>query len=286
LEIAWAGSTCLEGSNPSLSASAPRRLARRSGSARRSGYVRAVRRPVIGLCAAVENVSYRVWSDAAVMLPRAYVERVSEAGGLAILLPPDDALAEAPDEVLELLDALVLAGGSDVDPMTYGAAPHPSVQETDPGRDRFELALAHRALERDLPLLGVCRGMQMLNVAAGGTLIQHIPDLLSSDRHRREPGVFAEHEVRLDPGSLASRAVGAERTTVWSHHHQAVDELGAGVVASGWSVEDDLVEAIELPGRRFALGVLWHPEVDGASRVVAALVDEARTRRGAAAPAG
>jgi putative glutamine amidotransferase len=245
-----------------------------------------VRRPVIGLCAAVENVSYRVWSDAAVMLPRAYAERVSEAGGLAILLPPDDALAEGPDELLDLLDALVLAGGSDIDPMTYGAAPHPTVHETDPARDRFELALAHRALERDLPLLGICRGMQMLNVSAGGTLLPHIPDLLGSDRHRREPGVFSEHEVRLDPASLATRAAAADRTTVCSHHHQAADELGEGVVASGWSADDELVEAIELPGRRFALGVLWHPEVDGGSRVVAALVDEARARRGAVAPAG
>ncbi len=242
-------------------------------------------RPRIGLCASVEDVNYRVWNEAAVMLPRAHTDAVARAGGLALLLPPDDALAERPDEVLDVLDGLLLAGGSDVDPLTYGAPPHPSVTETDPARDRFELALTHRALEQALPVLGICRGMELLTVATGGTLVPHLPDVVGSDRHREEPGVFGEHEVRLGAGSLAARAVGGERTSVGSHHHQAADELGEGVVASGWSVEDAIVEAIEVPAAGFALGVLWHPEVDVGSSVIATFVDAARAARAAVAPA-
>ena len=236
-------------------------------------------RPVIGLCAAVEDVSYRVWNDAATMLPRAYADSVQRAEGIAVLLPPDDAAAERPDELLDLLDGVLFAGGSDIDPLTYGAPPHPSVTATDPARDRFEVALAHRALERDLPLLGICRGMQLLNVATGGTLVPHLPDVLGSDRHRVEPGVFCEHDVRLEPGSLAAEAIGTERTTVKSHHHQGAGEIGEGLATTGWSVEDDLAEAIELPERRFALGVLWHPEVDVRSRVIGRFVEAARERQ-------
>ncbi len=239
-------------------------------------------RPRIGLCAAVEDVNYRVWNEAAVMLPRAHSDAVARAGGVALLLPPDDALAERPDEVLDVLDGLLLAGGSDVDPLTYGAPPHPSVTETDPARDRFELALTYRALERELPVLGICRGMELLTVATGGTLVAHLPDALGSERHRKEPGVFGEHEVRLEAGSLAARAVGGERTSVRSHHHQGADELGEGVVASGWSVEDGIVEAIEMPGGGFALGVLWHPEIDVRSAVIAAFVGATKAPREAA----
>ncbi len=271
MEIAWAGLTCLEGSNPSLSAKAAQSEADGALAS-----VARVRRPVIGLCAAVEDVSYRVWNDAATMLPRAYAESVQRADGLAILLPADDAVAERPDELLDLLDGLLFAGGSDIDPLTYGASPHPSVTGTDPARDRFEVALAHRALERDLPVLGICRGMQLLNVATGGTLVPHLPDVLGSDRHRVEPGVFCAHEVRLEPGSLAAEAVGSERTTVRSHHHQGAGEIGEGLVVSGVSVEDDVAEALESPERRFALGTLWHPEVDVHSRVIGSFVEVAR----------
>jgi putative glutamine amidotransferase len=179
------------------------------------------------------------------------------------------------------VEALILAGGSDLDPATYGAAPHPETSGIWPERDRFELALARRALEREMPVLGVCRGMQVLNVARGGTLVQHLPDLLGGNHHRHTPGAFADHEVRLEPGSLAATAAAAEQLTVMSHHHQGIDELGEGLVASGWSVSDDLVEAIELPGHPFMLGVLWHPEADLRSRVVGALVVAARLGVGA-----
>ncbi len=235
----------------------------------------------IGICAALERARWGPWEDTVTMLPRSYAAAVQAAGGLALLLPPDEAAAEAPDPLLDLLDALILAGGSDLDPASYGEAAHPETTGTWPERDRFELALARRALERGMPLLGVCRGMQLMNVARGGTLVQHLPDLLGGDDHRHTPGAFADHEVRLEHGSLAATAAAAERIAIKSHHHQGIDELGEGFVASGWSVNDDLVEAIELPGYSFALGVLWHPEVDLRSRVVGALVGAARLGVGA-----
>lgn len=229
----------------------------------------------------MESAAWGAWQVLANLSPRSYSLAVQAAGGVALVLPPDDAVAERPDELLDFLDGLILAGGSDVDPASYGARPHPETRGTCPERDRFELALAHRALERELPVLGVCRGMQMLNVACGGTLVQHLPDELGSDRHRHTPGAFGDHEVRIEPGTLAARAVGAERTAVKSHHHQGVGELGEGLVVTGWSVEDDLPETIELPGKPYVLGVLWHPEEDEHSRVVGSLVEAARARSAA-----
>jgi putative glutamine amidotransferase len=213
--------------------------------------------PVVGICAAVEGASWGNWvSVEAHVSQRVYALAVQRAGGLALILPPDDAVAESPDRVLGLLDALLIPGGADVG--------------MHPGRDRFELALAGRALERDMPVLGVCRGMEILNLALGGTLVEDIERI---DLHRHTPGAFSDHAVRLEPGSLAERAVGAERTLVKSHHHQALDRLGEGVQVSGWSEPDGLAEAIELPDRNFALGVLWHPEEDERSGVVGALVE-------------
>jgi putative glutamine amidotransferase len=241
--------------------------------------VSAVRRPIIGICSSLERASWGAWEVVCNLSPRSYSLAVQRAGGVAVLLPPDDVVAESPDELLDLVDGLVLAGGSDVDPGSYGARPHSATRGSWPERDRFELALGHRALERDMPLLGICRGMQMLNVAAGGTLDQHLPDRTGNEDHRHTPGVFADHTVRLADGTLASRVVGDSRSAVKSHHHQGVDELGEGVVVSGWAEGDEVPEAIEIPEHRFALGVLWHPEEDERSRVVGALVDEARARR-------
>jgi len=239
-----------------------------------------VRRPRIGLCTALERARWSVWDQHAVLLPRAYVDAVHRAGGMALMLPPDPELARDPDEVLDLLDGLLLAGGADIDPATYGEQPHPETAGTVPERDAFEVALARRALERDIPFLGICRGMQLMNVAAGGTLVQHLPDEVGHEEHRRVPGSFdgAEHDVRLAPGSLAARAAGEEVHETRSHHHQAIERLGAGLEVTGWSVIDDLPEAIEAHGRSFALGVQWHPEADELSRVIAAFVGEARAR--------
>ena len=210
------------------------------------------------------------------MVQRTYPAAVQGAGALALVLPPDQTALGAPDPLLDRIDALLLAGGADVDPATYGAVPHPETGLTWPERDRFEVALARRALEREIPLLGVCRGMQIINVALGGTLVQHLDDVIGTDQHRRAPGTFGDHEVRLTPGSLAAGAAGAEHLVVKSHHHQGIDTLGEGLIPTGWSVDDELVEAIELPTHPFSLGVLWHPEEDDASRVIGALVDAAK----------
>jgi putative glutamine amidotransferase len=233
-----------------------------------------VSRPVIGICAAVEEAAWGPWRAVCNLSPRSYSLTLQAAGGLALLLPPDDAAAEQPAELLDRLDGLMLAGGADVDPVAYGARPHPETGPTWPERDRFELALTHAALDRDMPVLGVCRGMQMLNVALGGTLVQHLPDV---PRHRHTLGAYSDHEVRLAEGSLAARAVEGERIRVRSHHHQGVEELGDGLVAVGWA-EDEVVEAIEQPRKRFALGVLWHPEEDERSNVIGALVEAAGAR--------
>ena len=168
----------------------------------------------------------------------------------------------------------MLAGGADIDPGSYGAERHRCTINTRPERDVVEIALTRRALERDLPLLGICRGMQLLNVALGGTQIQHLPDDVGHSDHRRSLGSFdnADHDVRLAEGSLAARAAGETVHATKSYHHQGVDRLGDGLVATGWSVLDELVEAIEVPDRTFALGVQWHPEIDPRSGIVRALV--------------
>jgi putative glutamine amidotransferase len=233
--------------------------------------------PAIGICAAIERVSWGVWDGYEVTLaPRGYVQAVQRAGGVAIVLPPDRVAVADPDILLDRVDALILAGGADIDPAGYGAEPHPETKGTWPDRDAFELALARRALARDMPVLGICRGMQLLNVALGGTLVQHLPEALGSEAHRTIAGTFSEHHVRLEPDSLACAAAGVESFVVWSHHHQGVEDLGTGLKVTGWAADDDLPEAIELPGKRFALGVIWHPEEDEDSRVIAALVEAAR----------
>ena len=233
-------------------------------------------RPNIGVTAATERVSYGVWEEVpAIISPARYVQAVQRAGGRPILLPPDPEDAEDPSGVLDLLDALVVTGGAgDLDPALYGEEPHPETGPVQEERDAYELALVRAALARELPILGICRGMQVLNVAYGGTIEQHLPDALGHEEHRHTPGTFADHEVRLVPGSLAARAAGAERTPVKSHHHQGIKEVGSGLEVTGWAAEDEAVEALEDPSCPFVLGVLWHPEEDENSRLIKALVSE------------
>jgi putative glutamine amidotransferase len=228
-------------------------------------------RPVIGLPTPIEAASWGAWRDFPIALMGwSYVTAVQAAGGIAVLLPPDP--AADPDEVLGLIDGLLLVGGADVDPSSYGEERDPATTHTTPARDEFELKLAQRALEIDLPLLGVCRGMQVMNVAAGGTLVQ---DLENVAMHRHTPGAFGDHFVDLDAGSLAERAAGQPHNAVKSHHHQGLGRIGDGFVVSG-RAEDGEVEAFEAPARRFALGVLWHPEEDETSRLIGSFVAEVR----------
>jgi putative glutamine amidotransferase len=235
-----------------------------------------VSRRAIALCAPVERARWGPWETDAVLLPHTYALSVQAAGAVPLMVAPDERTEHSPDDVLDRVDALLLAGGVDLDPRSYGAEADAHTTGTTPGRDRSELALARRALERDMPVLGICRGMQLLNVACGGTLEQHLPDRLGHEEHRHTPGAFADHEVALEPDSLAARAAGTQHCAVKSHHHQGVAELGDGLVASGHSLPDGVIEAIEHPGHRFALGVLWHPEEDRSSRVIAALAAEVR----------
>jgi putative glutamine amidotransferase len=235
------------------------------------------RPPVIGIVAALEQARWSHWDEQAYLLPRNYVDAVRRAGGIALILPTDPRAEDEPGPWLDLLDGLILAGGADIDPSAYGAERHATVVATTPERDAFELALTRGALERDVPFLGICRGMQLMNVARGGTLLQHLPETHGHEDHRRVLGSFdgADHDVRLEPGSLAARAAGEERHGTKSHHHQGVDRLGDGLQVTGWAELDELPEAIELPGRRFALGVQWHPEADELSRVIESFVKEA-----------
>jgi putative glutamine amidotransferase len=240
-------------------------------------------RPAIALTTPFTDATYGVWSQSSAVLPAGYLAEVRRAGGLALMVAPEPELVDDPDELLSRIDGLIVSGGVDLDPSSYGAQPHRETKGWTSDRDAFELALIRRAAEIDMPVLGICRGMQVLNVAFGGTLFQHLPETFGHEDHRRVPGNFdeADHDVRLVPESLAAAAAGELLHTTKSHHHQGVDEVGAGLIVTGTSAIDDLVEAIELPDRRFVLGVQWHPEADGRSRIIGALVQAAAQYRDA-----
>ena len=235
-------------------------------------------RPVIGVCTPLERAQWSVWDQRAALLPTNYLEAIRRAGAMALLLAPDEEVAAAPDQLLDLLDGLMLVGGADIDHASYGAALDPATVDPVPERDAFEIALTRSALARGIPLLGICRGMQLLNVALGGTLHQHLPERFGHHDHLRARGSFdgADHDVRLTPGSLAARAAGEQLHGTKSHHHQGVDRIGKGLVVTGVATIDGLPEALELPDAAFVLGVQWHPEADEHSRVIGALVEAAR----------
>lgn len=238
----------------------------------------APRTPVIGICSYYEPARWAVWSGLAALVGEDYLRAVRGAGALALLVPPEAILIERPELALDRLDGLMLIGGADVDPACYGAERDPLTEAPMPERDAVELALARAAWERGLPLLGICRGMQVINVVGGGTLEQHLPARLGVDRHRRHVGTFVgnEHGVTLEPGSLAAAAAGEVVHVVRSHHHQGVAALGAGLRITGRGDADDLPEAIEAPDVPYLLGVQWHPEADVGSRIIASVVAAAR----------
>ena len=231
------------------------------------------RRPRIGITTYLEPTIWGVWERDASLLPRVYLDSVVAAGGVPLLLPP----VGTDPSVLEILDGLVIAGGCDVDPGSYDAAPHPETVDTRPGRDEHEAILIRAALDQDLPLLAICRGLQMLNVTLGGTLQQHLPDAVAHDEHRPSPAVFGRTDVKIEPDSLTSKLFG-ERTTVHCYHHQAVDVVAPDLRVTA-RAGDGTIEAAEVAGHDFALGVQWHPEENPDDpRLFTALV-AAATRR-------
>ena len=227
-------------------------------------------RPVVGITSYVEQARWGVWDVPAVVLPFRYVERVEAAGATAVVLPP---AATSDAEVLDRLDAVVFAGGADLDPALYDQPAHERTTGLRPERDAAEVPLMRAALDRDLPLLGICRGMQVLSVVSGGALEQHLPDVVGHEGHRPEPGVYGRHGVRLAPGSLAHRLLGDE-VSVPSYHHQGLVSAGS-LTVTGWA-DDESPEVVEDPTRRFALGVLWHPEAGDDLRLFEALVGAAK----------
>ncbi len=226
-------------------------------------------RPIIGITTYVVPATWGVWHDLpSALIPHDYVAAVTLAGGRAVLLPPDDQDAD----VLRALDALVLAGGPDLDPVLYGEPPEPLTVSV-PERDAAEMFLVRAALDQKMPVLGVCRGMQLLAVAAGGRLHQHLPDVLGHEKHRPAPGVYGEQEAHFEPGSRIAALMGEDRA-IHCFHHQGVADPGTLTVTG--RAEDGTIEAIEDPAHRFALGVQWHPEVTRDARLFGALVAATR----------
>ena len=235
-------------------------------------------RPVIGITTYVTPAKWSYWELEAALIPVDYVRAVERAGGRALLVPPSD---DGVDETLEALDGLIFSGGSDLDPELYGQEAHAETLGVVRNRDTAELALLEAALERDMPVLAICRGSQVLNVARGGDLVQHLPDVIGDEKHKHTAGTFADHDISVENGSRLASVLG-ERAPVKSHHHQGFGKLGEGlrVVAHA---EDGTIEAVEDPTRRFALGVLWHPEAGEDARLFEELVREAEQYRSTSA---
>jgi putative glutamine amidotransferase len=231
-------------------------------------------RPLIGITAYAEEASWGVWKAPAALAPLGYVRKVEQAGGRAVLLPPSE---EAISETLDALHGVVFTGGPDLDPALYDAEVHPETTTIRPERDRAEIALLTAALERDMPVLAICRGSQILNVALGGDLEQHVPDVVGHEGHKETPGTFSEHGVEIEPGTRLHSVLG-DGSSIKSHHHQGYGRLGRGLVATA-RAEDGTLEALEEPTRTFAVGVLWHPEAGDDLTLFEELVAEASSYR-------
>lgn len=230
-------------------------------------------KPVVGITTYLVPAQWGAWDMEASLVPADYVRGVVRAGGAPVLVPPGAPV----EETLSVVDGLVFTGGSDLDPTLYGAEAHPATGGVIRERDEFELELMRAALDRDLPMLAICRGSQVLNVALGGDLEQHVPDRVGTDTHKQVDGVFAEHDVEVAPGTRLSGLLG-ERHDVKSHHHQGFGRLGSGLREAAHA-PDGTIEALESQDRRFTLGVLWHPEAGDDRALFEALVTEAAAYR-------
>jgi putative glutamine amidotransferase len=234
-----------------------------------------VARPVVGITTYVTDARWGYWNLEAALIPFDYVRAVEQAGARPVLVPPS---LDGIDETLDALDGVVFTGGSDLDPELYGEEPHAETFGIVRRRDEAELALLRAALDRDMPVLGICRGIQVLNVGMGGDLEQHVPDVVGHDGHKHDPpGEFLAHDVAIEPDTRLAEILG-DRTSVMSHHHQGLKTLAPGLVETAHS-DDGLVEAVEAPDRRFTVGVLWHPEAGQDARLFETLVAEAKRYR-------
>ncbi len=233
-------------------------------------------RPLIGITTYVTPAKWGAWELEAALIPVDYVRAVERAGGRALLVPPSE---DGVEETLQALDGLLFSGGSDLDPDLYDQEPHDETSGVHEQRDRAELALLEAALQRDMPVLAICRGSQVLNVARGGDLVQHLPDVVGDEKHKHTPGSYADHDVTVEDGTRLASLLG-ERAPVKSHHHQGIGRIGEGLRVAAHA-EDGTVEAVEDPGRRFAVGVLWHPEAGDDARLFEELVREAEHYRAA-----
>jgi putative glutamine amidotransferase len=212
-------------------------------------------KPIIGITTYLTPARFGDWDEQAALIPVSYVRAIEAAGGRPLLVPPS---LDGVTETLDRLDGLLFSGGSDLDPELYGQAAHDETNGVVAERDRAELALLQAALERDMPVLAVCRGSQVLNIALGGDLVQHLPDVVGDEKHKHTPGAFADHDVEVVPDTLLHDILGSH-APVKSHHHQGYGKLGMGLREAARAA-DGTVEALEDPERRFAIGVLWHPE--------------------------
>ncbi|WP_159502129.1 gamma-glutamyl-gamma-aminobutyrate hydrolase family protein [Microbacterium sp. 18062] len=242
--------------------------------------------PVVGLTTYLERAKQGVWDVRASFLPEQYVDAVTASGAAAVLLPPQPSPERSAEAVLDGLDGLILTGGIDVQPELYGAKRHPLTDPARPDRDAWELALVRGARRRGIPVFGICRGLQLINVALGGTLHQHLPDAYGTERYRIGGGVFAENTVVVDDGTRLAGLVGAGDLGVHSYHHQGVDRLGEGLTVTA-RTDDGLVQAFEVPGDEYLVAVQWHPEENAADRrLFLGLVAAASGHRAARAASG
>jgi gamma-glutamyl-gamma-aminobutyrate hydrolase PuuD len=233
------------------------------------------RKPIVGITTYLTPARWGVWDMAAALIPYDYVRAVEQAGGRALLVPPSE---DGVEETLDAVDGLIFSGGSDLDPALYGQEAHPETDGIVAERDRAELLLLQEALARDMPVLAICRGSQVLNVARGGDLVQHLPDVVGDEKHKHTPGAWADHDVEIDEATRLGGLLGGERAPVKSHHHQGFGRVGDGLRVAA-RADDGTVEAVEDPEARFAVGVLWHPEAGEDRKLFEGLVREAAAYR-------